>query len=87
MPGGFVFHKRNALAFDGVGDDDGRFVLDIIELIKRGHQLFKIVPVDFKDMPAETRPALGQRFQIFDLVGRSVFLNFIVVHDSTHCSI
>src|ERR1700685_2753194 len=74
VPGGLVFHVRNALALDGVGDDDARAALRGAGAAKGLQHRCDIVAVDLGDRPIEGAPLCRQRLEPHDLVVARVAL-------------
>src|ERR1700712_94683 len=56
MPGRDVFHVRHALAFDGMGDQDGRFFACRTSAAQMLENFGNIVAVDFGHRPANGAP-------------------------------
>ena len=81
MPGVLALHERDALALDGVGDDDAR--AGALGLGKRngGIKRRDVVAVALDDVPAERLPFLRQRVGRHDVVDGAVELDVVAVDD------
>src|SRR3989449_10728577 len=63
VPLGVVLHERDALALDGMGDDERRAVGVGLALMWRLSELIAVVTVDLDHRPAERLPLLAHRLQ------------------------
>src|SRR5262249_11385959 len=81
VPLGVVLHERDALALDGVGDDERRAARPGLRLIERLADLIDVVAVDLDHRPAECLPLLDERLEIEDLPHEVVELNAVFIED------
>ena len=64
MPFEAIFHKADALPFDGVSDDDGGLVRLDVRPIQSFMQLREVMTVDLYGMPVESFPFRAKRIQV-----------------------
>ena len=84
MPEQFIFHKTDAFAFYGIGDNDGRLLFFRLGGFECGKQFLVIVAVRFDDIPAECFELIAERSEIKHLFDRSETLDLIVINDRDH---
>ena len=78
MPSDLIFHERNALALDGLGENRGGLALDGLCLVKRGGNLLEIVAVDLEYLEAERLKLLVNGFNAH-FVNRTAVNHTLVV--------
>ena len=84
MPFELALHERDALPFDGVGNDDDRASLgNLLRLFECLNHFGNIMPITFQHIPSERRPLVGQRFKVQRIRHRRGQLHLVVV-DNRH---
>ena len=84
MPSGNVFHKADAFAFDGVGDDDGGLARSGFRfgILQRFDDLLHVVAVDGDDIPSEAAIFIFKRLDIHHVFYPAVDLQPVAVDDA-----
>ena len=82
MPEDVALHKRNALALDGICDNNRRLVSGVVRIFQRGAQSVMIVPVKLDNVPAESTPFCTEILKLKRLFTEIETLHMVMIHDS-----
>src|SRR3972149_1815817 len=83
VPGGVVLHERDALAFDGVGDDHAGAARGLFRALQGLDDLALVVAVALLHLPAEGAPLIGKRLRAHDVLDEAVVLDAVAVDDGS----
>ena len=74
MPGRYIFHIRDALAFDRVCQNQRGLTFDRLRRFQRVDDLRHVVPIDLDDVPAEGAPLVLDGLDALDVLDEAVDL-------------
>src|SRR5690606_40424498 len=81
MPVHHALHEGDALALDGVRDDEGGPALGGVRLFHGAEAGSAVVPVDGDDVPVEGLELFAKRLDVHHVLYESVDLGLVVVQD------
>ena len=79
MPARLILHEGNALAFNRLQKNYGRFIFRRVESLKRFFQSVEVVPVDYNDIATECLEFFIKRRSIHNVFSRAVNLQTVHV--------
>ena len=82
MPAGNVLHEADALALDGVGQNDRRLAHGRARLLQRFHHLLHVMTIAAQHFPPEGTVFLVERLDVHDVLNAAVNLQPVLVHDA-----
>ena len=80
MPAGLIFHKADAAALDGVGQNDDGLIPRPASLFECTDQRLHVVAVHSHRLPSEARVLVGQRFHLHHVFHPSIDLQAIAIN-------